>query len=277
MDKIYIQTYSVIRDYMQDFRGTMKRIAETGYDGVEFAAGYGGLNAHELKAFLDEIGLKAISTHVGLDNAEENIDIMAEIGAQYLICPGAHMPDLASTLEVAKRLNEIGAKAKACGLKFGYHNHTQEFAKIGDRYLLEIIMDLTDPDLVKFQIDVGWATCAGIDVPAFLIKHAGRICSIHVKETDTVTGVEKPLDWASFPKDENGRPILPKEIIEERERIAATDCPTGKGIIDWVNIKKLADQAGAGSYVIEREWDYKGDDIFGCVKEDVESLRKILE
>ena len=61
------------------------------------------------------------------------------------------------------------------------------------------------------------------------------------------------------------------------ERIAATDCPTGKGIIDWVNIKKLADQAGAGSYVIEREWDYKGDDIFGCVKEDVESLRKILE
>ena len=94
MDKIYIQTYSVIRDYMQDFRGTMKRIAEVGYDGVEFAAGYGGLTPAELKTFLDDIGLKAISTHVGLDKALENIEFMTAVGAQYLICPSAHMPDV---------------------------------------------------------------------------------------------------------------------------------------------------------------------------------------
>ncbi len=275
--KIYLQTYSLGQAFRDDFKGSMEKLKAMGYDGVEFAGYYGDMTAPELKAYMDELGMETTSGHVGLPLVEESIPFLKTLGAKTIICPGAPFQTMEECEKVAAEFNRLGKLAKEAGLQFGYHNHTQEFAKIGDRYLLEIIMDLTDPDLVKFQIDVGWATCAGIDVPAFLIKHAGRICSIHVKETDTVTGVEKPLDWASFPKDENGRPILPKEIIEERERIAATDCPTGKGIIDWVNIKKLADQAGAGSYVIEREWDYKGDDIFGCVKEDVESLRKILE
>ena len=274
MDKIYIQTYSVIRDYMQDFRGAMKRIAETGYDGVEFAAGYGGLNAHELKAFLDEIGLKAISTHVGLDNAEENIDIMAEIGAQYLICPGAHMPDLASTLEVAKRLNEIGAKAKACGLKFGYHNHTQEFNEYDGKYCLDILMENTDPDKVIMELDVGWASCAGINVVDYINKHAGRVELIHAKECNQVVGVQPMVDWNDFPKDENGHPVLPDWLKEMMHKGDIANGPTGQGIFDWKLLKQTADAQGTKAYIVEREYDYQGD-IWKCIAEDLAYLRTI--
>ncbi|MBR2263973.1 MAG: sugar phosphate isomerase/epimerase [Firmicutes bacterium] len=274
MDKIYIQTYSVIRDYMQDFRGTMKRIAEVGYDGVEFAAGYGGLTPAELKTFLDDIGLKAISTHVGLDKALENIEFMTAVGAQYLICPSAHMPDKESTLAVARKLNEIGAQCKAAGLKFGYHNHTQEFNEFDGKYCLDILMENTDPESVIMELDVGWASCAGINVIDYINKHAGRVELIHAKECNNVVGVTPPVDWNEFPKDEKGWPILPDWFKEIEHAGQVANGPTGQGIFDWSELKKTADAQGTKAYIVEREYDYQGD-IWKCIAEDLAYLRTI--
>ncbi len=274
MDKIYIQTYSVIQDYIKDFRGTMKRIAETGYDGVEFAAGYGGLSPAELKAFLADIGLEAISTHVGLDNALENIDIMAEIGAKYLICPGAHMPDKAATLEVAKKLNEIGAQCKAAGLKFGYHNHTQEFNVFDGQYCLDILMENTDPANVIMELDAGWAACAGINVIEYIKKHAGRVELIHAKECNNVVGVTPMVDLNEFPKDADGRPIPPDWFKEMQHAGDVANGPTGQGIFNWSELKKTADAQGTQAYIVEREYDYQGD-IWKCIAEDLAYLRTI--
>ena len=77
----------------------------------------------------------------------------------------------------------------------------------------------------------------------------------------------------NVPRDENGRPVFTeeqKQIMADRQRM---NVPTGKGIFDWKKVKEVADAQGAKAYIVEREWDYL-DDIFACVKEDYEYLKK---
>ena len=89
-----------------------------------------------------------------------------------------------------------GKEAAKYGIKVGYHNHTQEFNKIGDKYFLEILIENTDPENVVFELDCGWATAAGADACEFLKKYADRYVAIHVKENNKVIGPRK----APFPQ-----------------------------------------------------------------------------
>lgn len=277
MEKVYLQTYSLGSAMRDDFMGSLEKVSQIGYTGVEFAGGYGDMEAGKLKTYLNQLDLDPISTHVGLEMIEGQLPYLAELGVQYVICPGTSFPSYERTLEVAAELNRLGKLAAEYGLKVGYHNHTHEFAKFNDKYILDIIMENTDPEYVLIQLDVGWATCAGIDVPAYLVEHSGRIQAIHVKETNQVFGVQKERDYSKFAKDENGQPIIPQEVLDERLAIKKSDCPTGEGIIDWQNICDVAKENGAKVFIIEREYDYKGDDIFGCVAEDLTYVRTIRE
>ncbi|MEE1239695.1 MAG: sugar phosphate isomerase/epimerase, partial [Acutalibacteraceae bacterium] len=60
---IALQLYSVRTDMEADFEGTLKKVKEFGYDGVEFAGLY-GKSAAEVKKLCEEIGLNPISAHV---------------------------------------------------------------------------------------------------------------------------------------------------------------------------------------------------------------------
>lgn len=274
MEKVYIQTYSVFSDMQKDFRGTLKKIADLGYAGVEFAGGYGGLTAAELDSYMKDIGLEVISSHVGLDQAEKDIDLLARVGARYMICPMAAPATEEEAHKTAARLNEIGAACAKAGLKYGYHNHTQEFVQFNGKYALDIMMEDTDPANVIFQLDVGWASCAGIDVEEYIKAHAGRIELIHAKECNQVVGVTPVIDWATFPKDANGRPILPQELLDQMEAGKVANGPTGKGIINWKSLTEVANAQGTQAYIVEREYDYQGD-IYQCIKEDVDYLKTI--
>lgn len=274
MDKVYIQIYSVREPLMKDYVGTIKKLAEMGYAGIEYAISYGGMNPSEMKKLLAECGLDPISSHVGLDKAVEDIPYMAEIGGRYIICPSAQFKTRDEALRVADRLNEIGRECAKYGLKYGYHNHTQEFAVVEDKFLLEHLIDNTDPANVVFELDVGWCETAGVDAASFIQKHAGRFELIHAKEAGKVVGVESPIDMSKVARDENGRPVFTeeqKQIMADRQHM---NVPTGKGIFDWNKVKAVADAQGAKAYIVEREWDYLND-IFACVKEDIEYLKKI--
>lgn len=274
MEKVYIQTYSV-REAMHDFREGMKRLADIGYAGVEFAGGYGGLNAAEMKTLLHDLNLDAISSHVGLEDAEKDIEFMAEIGGRYIICPMARgMASYDDAMKVAEQMNKIGAACQKAGLKYGYHNHTQEFAEVNGKYLLEHLIDNTDPSCVVFQLDVGWCSTAGVNAVDFINKHAGRFEMIHAKEAGKVTGVQPPMDFSKVKLDENGRPIFTEEMKAKMLETKKMNVPSGKGIVDWKAVKAAADAQGAKAYIVEREWDYLGD-IFACVKEDWEYLRTV--
>ena len=77
MKNVYIQVYSVRNEAQKDFVGSLKRIAEIGYAGVEFA-GHGGLSASEMKKVLTDLNLDPISSHIRVDEAEAQVDYVAE-------------------------------------------------------------------------------------------------------------------------------------------------------------------------------------------------------
>ncbi len=273
MKNVYIQVYSVRNEAQKDFVGSLKRIAEIGYAGVEFA-GHGGLSASEMKKVLTDLNLDPISSHIRVDEAEAQVDYVAEIGGRYIICPMAFFTTYDEAMRLSDDLNRIGKACAKAGLKYGYHNHTQEFAREGDKFLLELLMENTDPANVAFELDVGWCTTAGVDALEFINKHAGRFEMIHAKEAGKVTGVQKPIDFSKIKKDENGRPIFTPEMIAEMDERMRMNVPTGKGLIDWSKVRDVADAQGAKAYIVEREWDY-ANDIFQCVKEDYDFLSKI--
>ncbi len=274
MDKVYIQTYSVREEMEKDFVNAMETLAKIGYAGVEFAGNYGGLDVTGMNKLLADNNLDCVSAHIGFDKTEESIDFIAGIGARYIICPSARVETYESAMKAVDELNRLGKACKAAGLKYGYHNHTSEFRTHDGKYLLEHMIENTDPSEVVFQLDVGWCVTAGADALAFIQKHAGRFEMIHAKEAGKVIGTEDLIDWSKITFSPEGRPIFTDEVKAQLAERMRMNVPTGTGLIDWSEVKKTADAQGAKAYIVEREWDYKND-IFQCVKEDWAYLSKV--
>ncbi len=183
-----LQLYTVRDETARDFTGTIRRVAEMGYDGVEFA-GYGGLSAEEMHTLLTEVNLHAYSSHVRLDlldqQLEQEIAYCKQIGSPYLFLPwlAPDMRNEEAIRSLAPRLNEFGKQCQQQGITFGYHNHDFEFAILGSgTTLLDLLLSLTDPKLVSLELDVYWAAHAGVS-PAFILEqYAGRVPVIHVKD-----------------------------------------------------------------------------------------------
>jgi sugar phosphate isomerase/epimerase len=200
MENFFIQLYSLKDEVAKDFIGTLNRVSKIGYTGVEFAGSfYGGFSAMELKIKLIDLKLDAFSTHIKPDQVAGQLDFTSELGVKYIIDPMAMLSCHEETLSFAEKLNVTGKLCKGRNITFGYHNHRHEFLEGKDGYLLETLLLNTDPELVCFQLDVGWAACAGVDVPAFIKKYPGRFKLIHVKECSTVAGPEKMHDFSKSP------------------------------------------------------------------------------
>ncbi len=274
MEKVYLQLYSLGQE-MQNLPNALKKISEIGYTGVEFASSfYGDLDSAELKKMLDEFGLTALSAHVSLDKVNADVELVSALGAQYMICPMATANNRSEALSLAEKLNEAGELCKKYGMKYGYHNHTQEFAEYDGEYLLDILIKNTDPSLVVFQLDVGWATTAGINAVDYINKQAGRFEMIHAKETGKVMGVQPPFDFSKIQLDENGRPVFTPEMLKHFDDMQRTNVAQGKGLVDWKAVKSAAEAQGTKAFIVEREFDYLGD-IFAAVKEDLAYMRTV--
>ncbi|MCJ7688971.1 MAG: sugar phosphate isomerase/epimerase [Clostridiaceae bacterium] len=186
---IGLQLWSVKEEMEKDFKGTLKKVSEIGYDGVEFA-GYGGLSSLELKALLVSLNLKACGSHVQLSELTDNIDAVIkyslEIGNKYIICPYAEVNSKEDVLALAAKLNTIGQKCKDNGLICGYHNHAHEFKEIDGEYALDLIYSSTDESLVKAEIDTYWVEHAGVNVIDFIKKYSGRFPLIHIKDMQII-------------------------------------------------------------------------------------------
>ncbi len=184
---IALQAYSLRDDAKADFPGTLRSIKEIGYEAVEFA-GYHGMSSRELRSLLDDLGLKAVSSHVGYqelsDDLSRHIDYSLEIDAKYLICPGYRAEERDAWLRFADFLSAAGEKCTAAGVVFGYHNHSHELEKINGDYILDVVFNAVKSDSVVAQLDLGWVMYAGVDPAAYLRKYAGRCPLVHIKDFD---------------------------------------------------------------------------------------------
>jgi sugar phosphate isomerase/epimerase len=212
-----IQLYTVREDLTKDTPGTLKTLYEVGFRQVE-TAGFGKYSAKEFRKLLDDVGLKVPSAHVNLNAADLSpvFEDVHALGAHYatssILLPtelsrpvggkGFVLPamGLAEFRKLADLMNEIGTRAKASTLQYAYHNHNHEFVKMPDgSYGYDVLLNNTDPDLVKFEVDCGWMSAAGADPIAYFRKYPGRFKMIHVKEfqslehpVTTLTGPERP-------------------------------------------------------------------------------------
>jgi sugar phosphate isomerase/epimerase len=186
--QVALELYTVRDETKRDFEGTLRRVAQMGYTGVEFA-GYGNLSAQAMAELLAETGLQVAGTHVGLDaltgeQLDASIRYCRAISCSVMVLPS--LPQVWHTLEgiraLGPQLNSIGQSCRDEGIDFGYHNHDFEFASIEGQTLLDHLLEITDPDLVKIELDVYWAAYAGHDPLALLNRLGRRVALIHFKD-----------------------------------------------------------------------------------------------
>jgi len=188
---ISLQLYSVREDCKKDIDATLAAVAKLGFAGVEFAGYYKyddrkGGKAKELRAKLDELGLKAAATHIGTNNLrgdalQKTIDFHQQIGCKYLIVPGdKDFTNPEKNKALADFFNETAAKLKSNNMACGYHNHKGEFAKAGDSNYWEQFAKNTGKDVV-LQVDCGWAAAAGQDCADLMKRYPGRMKVVHIK------------------------------------------------------------------------------------------------
>lgn len=247
-----VQLYSVRRDCGKDFDAALKRIAEMGFEGVEFA-GYHNYkdNAAGLKKRLDALGLKAAGTHVGAksfvgDALKRTIEFNKTLGCRFLIVPGdRRFTDPEKSKELADQMNEAAEALKPEGLFCGYHNHTGEFAKVGGKTYWDLFAERTDKKVI-LQQDVGWTTVAGLDPVALVKKHLGRTRTTHFKAK------------------------LPKGTRDKKPFI-------GEDTIDWKGLIKACTEVGGTEWFVVEQEDYP-DRLppMECVKRSLDGLKKIL-
>lgn len=184
---IGLQLYSVREEMKQDFEGTVTRVAEMGYVGVETAGFPEGVTAADAKKLFDKLGLQVISAHSALplgDKKNEVLDNLAALGCQYLVCPWLS-PDYYSALDQVKgaadQLNEAAAVATENGLTLLYHNHHFEFLTVGGEIAFHKLLELVDP-AVKFEIDTYWVKVGGPDPVAIITQLGDRAPLLHIKD-----------------------------------------------------------------------------------------------
>jgi len=190
---VAVQMYTLREESEKDFAGTLKKVAELGFDGVEFA-GYGGLSVKEVKIILDDLGLRAAASHIPLEQLETNLSQVIEdmkiLGSKYIVCPYL-MPDRRSEQDyqaLISLLNQAGETCQRDGITLCYHNHDFELARLSDgRMALSAIFDDTTIDHVKAEFDIYWLTKAGEKPVEWINRYKNRTPLIHLKDMTTDT------------------------------------------------------------------------------------------
>jgi sugar phosphate isomerase/epimerase len=174
-----LQLYTVRAECDHDLAGTLRTVAELGYEGVELYSLH-GLDAHELRVVLDEHGLAVAGRHIGLD-----VDVDALVGEQRILgCERvalAWIDPVATAAErdaAVERISALGARVRDAGLAFGFHNHWTETPRFDDGVsLLECL-----PGWVWLELDLGWAWWAGTSPVELLEWARGRTPLVHAKD-----------------------------------------------------------------------------------------------
>jgi len=249
--KVGIQLYSVREVIEKDPKTVIQKIAAAGYSEVEM---YGlsaenkfyGLTVNELAQLLKDNNLKSPSGHYAPekflfdngngDDVKNFCEVGNTLGNKYIIIPWMK-EERRKTIDqyrvLAERINKAGEICKQANLQLAYHNHDFEFADINGQHGYDILLNNTDKDLVKMEMDLYWVVRAGYNPVELFKKHPGRFPLWHVKDMD------------------------------KADRTKNTE--VGNGTVDFKTIFASAKLAGVKHYLVEQENNYKPD-IFTSIK-----------
>lgn len=186
-----VQLYSVRKEMLADATGTLKQLAKIGFKELESAksekGNYYGLKPKEIKKIAADLGMTVRSGHTRIDKDwQQSVDEASETGQSYLIC--SVMPSHGQTIEnyqkSAEIFNKAGEDCKKRNITFGYHNHEEEFEKVDGQVLYDVLLEKTDPNLVKMEMDIGWLIVTGNDPFKYFEKYPGRFPLWHLKDMD---------------------------------------------------------------------------------------------
>ncbi|MEO6367001.1 MAG: sugar phosphate isomerase/epimerase [Steroidobacteraceae bacterium] len=256
---IGLQLYTVADAAKQDLDGTLAQIAKIGFRTIELA-GYHGHSVADLRAAALRHSLKFTSIHVGAvgrpgePGLDQDLPRLAAdlhvLGVTDVILPMFPIPDRLGAQKqgegflaylqristgltrddwqrTAALLNDRGKKLRELGLRFGYHNHNPEFAPVGGTTGLAVLLAESSPEDVTFELDVGWAAAAQVDLMELLLHHTRRFQLMHVKDIRASTKKNYALQ---------------QDPIE-----------VGAGSIPWKKILPVAFAVGVRKFYVEQE------------------------
>lgn len=269
---IGLQLYSVRNEMEKDFAGTLKKVADMGYDGVEFA-GLFGHDAEEIKKLLAENGLAAVSAHVPLAEMLEDMDKVIEtyktIGCKYIAIPYVDekyrpgRPDYGETL---KKIAELGKKCSENGIVLMYHNHDFEFVKVDGEYGLDMMYRIVPAEYLQTELDTCWVNVGGEDPAEYILKYSGRTPVVHLKDF-VMKGKEKPKKLYAL-----------IGIDDDEEQASEEDFsfkPVGSGVQDMPAIIAASEKSGAKWLIVEQDNPDKGNTELFAVKMSIDYLRRL--
>lgn len=194
---IGVQLYTVRKEINKDLVGTLKKVAEIGYTSIE-TAGYKdgkfyGLSPMEFKSMANDLGLKVLSSHNGIrpELVEQIVEDNASLGVEYTVLPylgNTQRKTLDDYKKLTETFNSYGEVCNKAGIKFAYHNHAFEFDVMDGKTPYDVLLEGTDPELVKFEMDLYWLKKAGKDPLDYFEKYPGRFTMWHVKDLEPSSG-----------------------------------------------------------------------------------------
>jgi len=239
-----------LRSMLKDFPAFAQKIAEIGVTRLELCSpiGYGAefsslANAKEVRKIIEDHGLKSESSHFTMDELRntqaKSIEWAKEIGITQMITAslgdgnGGNQPTADQVKKAADEYNRIAAVAAKAGMQQGLHNEGFEMSAVGGKRTYDLLFDLLDPALVKFQFQMSTITAGYIGADYFT-KYPGRFFSLHLQDIDMNAPVPS-RDGARTP---------------QRPQVAL-----GKGSIDWEKTFTAAKVGGVKNYFVEQSWD----------------------
>jgi sugar phosphate isomerase/epimerase len=262
-DKKYVglQLYTVRDAMAKDPKASLAKVAALGYNAVEGATYTGtqlfyGMTAAEYSKTLKDNGLIVPSSHYMLGEAmdakgtitngwQKAVDDAAAVGTKYMVCAYLLDPER-GTLDhykaTAEKFNKAAEVCKKAGIQFCYHNHDFEFQAQDGKYPFDVLLNNTDKNLVKFELDLYWTNKANQDPIALFNQHPGRFPLWHVKDMDKT----------------------PEKQITE----------VGNGSIDFKRIFAQSKKAGLDYFFVEQ--DICPGDPFNSIAQSISYIKKNL-
>jgi sugar phosphate isomerase/epimerase len=232
------QTWPVRKMIANDFSGTIKLLADAGFQSIELCSpvgyadeGFAGLAKYkgtELNKILSDAGVSCISSHFGIDELRQNQDRALawakDVGLTQMLVPsleGPKNPTMDDVKRAADEYNKIGERAAHAGIQQGLHNEDFELSTVDGKRTYDVLFGLLDPKLVKFQFQVSTIS-QGYDAAEYFTKYPGRFVSMHVQ------------GWS----------VAAKKVA-----------PVGQDSLDWKKIFSAAKTGGIKNYFVEMNLD----------------------